>query len=199
MPKISEEAKEQRKDQILDAALRCFGERGFQATSMADIIEESGLSAGAIYGYFESKREITLAAASRVLGGPIGRIISGDDEVRSPGEVLSVIPTILETNGLDPKILLQIWSEAAVDPEFLDMVDGIFSRIKMGLQVVLRRWAIADLGMNEARAEEWAHEVLPMAISAAQGFMVQSAVLKSFDAKKYFRIVDQVFRGPVNG
>ena len=50
MPKVSEQHREARRDQIVDAALRCFSRKGFQRTSMADIIAESGLSAGAIYG-----------------------------------------------------------------------------------------------------------------------------------------------------
>ena len=42
MPKITDAHRESRRDQILDAALACFAERGFQATSMADIIAASG-------------------------------------------------------------------------------------------------------------------------------------------------------------
>ena len=63
MPKVSTEHTEARKRQILDAALRCFSQRGFHATTMKDIVKESGLSAGAIYNYYSAKADIIDAIA----------------------------------------------------------------------------------------------------------------------------------------
>jgi AcrR family transcriptional regulator len=58
LPKVSEAHRHNRRRQILDAAIDCFARRGFQRTSMEDIIRESELSAGAIYLYFRSKDDI---------------------------------------------------------------------------------------------------------------------------------------------
>jgi AcrR family transcriptional regulator len=58
LPKVSEAHRYNRRRQILDAAIECFARRGFQRTSMEDIIGESKLSAGAIYVYFQSKDQI---------------------------------------------------------------------------------------------------------------------------------------------
>jgi AcrR family transcriptional regulator len=41
------------RERILDAALTCFAREGFHAATMQDIVAESGLSPGAIYGYFK--------------------------------------------------------------------------------------------------------------------------------------------------
>ncbi len=60
MPKVSEEYKEEKKNRILESALRCFGEKGYEATIIDDIVRESNLSKGAIYNYFNSKEEIYL-------------------------------------------------------------------------------------------------------------------------------------------
>lgn len=60
-PKISEEAKEQRKVAILEAAERCFNRKGYYETSMDDIVHESLMSKGAIYTYFDSKEEIFIS------------------------------------------------------------------------------------------------------------------------------------------
>ncbi|WP_456846025.1 TetR/AcrR family transcriptional regulator, partial [Cellulomonas sp. P5_C6] len=68
MPKVTEEYRVARRDEIADAALRAFRRKGFQATSMAEIIAESGLSAGAIYGHYPSKSAIVVDVASRVIG-----------------------------------------------------------------------------------------------------------------------------------
>lgn len=52
---------ETRKAQILDAAMACFGERGYHETSIDDIAARTGLSKGAVYHHFAGKREILLA------------------------------------------------------------------------------------------------------------------------------------------
>ncbi len=56
----------ERKAQILDAAKETFTERGFHNTRMSDIAQESGLSKGALYLYFESKDAIILSLLEKV-------------------------------------------------------------------------------------------------------------------------------------
>ncbi len=61
MPKISEQKREARRLQILDAATRCFAREGFHRTSMGEIIRELKSSPGAVYCYFRGKNEIVAA------------------------------------------------------------------------------------------------------------------------------------------
>jgi AcrR family transcriptional regulator len=56
---------EQRIQEILDAALSCFAAKGYDKTTMDDIVEEAGLTKGGIYWYFKSKRDIFLALLDR--------------------------------------------------------------------------------------------------------------------------------------
>jgi AcrR family transcriptional regulator len=53
--------KAERKQEILDAALRCFSKKGYHDTKMDDIISACGLSKGAIYWHFKGKRDIFIA------------------------------------------------------------------------------------------------------------------------------------------
>jgi AcrR family transcriptional regulator len=57
-PDVSEE----RRGQIIEAALACFTRKGYANTTMDDIVTESGLSKGAIYWYFKSKDDVFQAA-----------------------------------------------------------------------------------------------------------------------------------------
>ncbi len=43
---------------ILEAAVKCFGQQGFQDTSIAEIMNEADLGIGTFYNYFESKEDI---------------------------------------------------------------------------------------------------------------------------------------------
>ena len=58
MPKVSEEHKEARKRQILEAAVYCFAEKGFHPTTMQDICKRAELSPGAVYLYFPGKEQL---------------------------------------------------------------------------------------------------------------------------------------------
>src|SRR5271155_5070627 len=63
MPKISTAQRETRRQQILDAALKCFSREGFHNTTTADIVRESGVSQGTLYLYFATKEDIVVALA----------------------------------------------------------------------------------------------------------------------------------------
>lgn len=65
LPKITTEKRETRRQQILDAATRCFAREGFHRTRMDDIVRESRLSPGAIYCYFCGKNDIVEAIADQ--------------------------------------------------------------------------------------------------------------------------------------
>jgi AcrR family transcriptional regulator len=55
---VSNEDKSQRRDDIMSAAKKVFVDKGFQATTIADIAKEAGLSYGSVYWYFKSKDEL---------------------------------------------------------------------------------------------------------------------------------------------
>ncbi len=55
------ESKTTRKKQILDGAKRCFVRKGYHATTMDDITQESNLTKGGIYWHFKSKWDIFMA------------------------------------------------------------------------------------------------------------------------------------------
>jgi AcrR family transcriptional regulator len=61
-PKLKPETLEERKAQIIKAAWTCFTHKGYNNTTMDDIVAESGLSKGSLYWYFDSKDDLFKAA-----------------------------------------------------------------------------------------------------------------------------------------
>ena len=55
MPRVSDDYRRARRDEIARAAIRCLERKGVHDTSIADIVEESGLSTGAIYSHFTAR------------------------------------------------------------------------------------------------------------------------------------------------
>ena len=62
---MSKNLAQQRREEIIHAAHKCFVTKGFHATGMADIAREFGMSAGHIYNYFPSKTAIIEEVISR--------------------------------------------------------------------------------------------------------------------------------------
>jgi len=67
-PKVIED----RREQILNAAVRVFARKGFERATNKDIAEEAGITAGLIYHYFASKEMLLKAAIDAF--SPVGLI-----------------------------------------------------------------------------------------------------------------------------
>src|SRR5687767_7503935 len=65
MPKVSEEHKQARREQILVGAQRTFARHGYEGATVARLEEETGLSRGAIFNYFENKEALFVALVLR--------------------------------------------------------------------------------------------------------------------------------------
>ena len=64
-PRTTEERWLETHNRIMDSAEHLFATKGFNGTSMNDIVKESGISKGAIYGHFESKERLFLSLWER--------------------------------------------------------------------------------------------------------------------------------------
>ncbi len=188
MPKISDARRDARRNQILEAARRAFAAKGYQHTSMADIIAETGLSTGAIYGHFEGKGELFKAAARFVMARRTADLVAAaaEGDPPSPAEVLDIMLTGLQADGLDLRLLVQLWGESTVDPEVRDVVNTAVRSLRGAFQDALRRWYEAD---PERRAPDGVdvavEQVLPVFLGLGQGFIVQAVILDDFDPQVY--------------
>ena len=59
---------ERTQQRIVQEAARLFNQKGYAGTHIRDIMDATGLAKGGIYGNFESKEEIELAAFDHALG-----------------------------------------------------------------------------------------------------------------------------------
>ncbi|MCB1297366.1 MAG: TetR/AcrR family transcriptional regulator [Microthrixaceae bacterium] len=197
MPKISDEQRDARRTEIMNAALRCFVRSGYQQTSMADIIAESGLSAGAIYSYFSSKQELIRDVAAGVLANRRSELIAAQqDHVLSPAEIIT---TIAAGFGKDAPIeaLIQTWAEATVDPEVRDLVLNALATMRTVIVGALARWAesLPRLPEGWASAEDWAEVSAPVLMSVLPGFALQRAIVPGFDTARFLDALPTLLPG----
>ena len=73
---------EERRRQILDAAVRVLAKKGYHAARVSDIAEEAGVAYGLVYHYFDSK-DAVLEAIFREMWG---MMVAAINAVESPDE-----------------------------------------------------------------------------------------------------------------
>lgn len=56
-----EDIREEKRDLIINAALRLFADTGYHATSISKIAKEASISKGLMYNYFESKEDLLIS------------------------------------------------------------------------------------------------------------------------------------------
>lgn len=110
MPRLTEERRRDRREQIAAAALDCFAVQGIADTSMADIIKAAGLSAGSIYSHFEGKADLMRFVAAGVLDARTRDLSTTSTSADFARAMLGPVDSRMAN------ILLQVWSESARDP-----------------------------------------------------------------------------------
>lgn len=113
---------EAQRDRILQAARKCFVEHGFHAASMANIAETSGMSAGLIYRYFQSKHAIILAIIDRQLQeirADIAQMETSTDLVESAVELFAHWRDG-NSSATNAPLFLEITAEASRDVQIAE-------------------------------------------------------------------------------
>ncbi|MGW8483153.1 TetR/AcrR family transcriptional regulator [Microbacterium sp. NPDC055903] len=197
MPKISERTREERRRAILEAALRCFTRNGYQQTSMVDIITESGLSAGAIYGYFSGKQDLIRGVALLVIGDRRSEL-SGAASRRplSPADIARLLIDGVRTQAPMPAVV-QVWAEAAVDQELRTLVAETVGGMRETIASTLEPWGRANPEQLPVGADPaaWARATAPVLMSLIPGFALQKTIFGDFDEERFLAAIPGVLRG----
>lgn len=178
MPKVTEEHKVAMRARIQEAAQACFARKGFAAASMADIVKEADLSAGAVYLYYASKSELMIDVGRRIMEQRLSIIddldLTGD--VPPPSTVFPRLLNAMLDDNPFATLVLQVWGEAAHVPEFAALAAKIFAEVKGRFEGYLEAHFRSSLGLAEADASDRARSATPAVIAMIQGGIVQTAV-----------------------
>jgi AcrR family transcriptional regulator len=183
VPRISEEQRARRREQILDAARMAFADNGFHETSMDDIIDAAGMSAGGVYRYFPSKAAIISAIAE----GVVARVTAGLESVLAEeptpplaevlGGMLRVIDGLADGEG---KLALAVWAEAQREPAVAELAAAQVSRIRAAVRDVVRR--AADDG--QVRLDIDLDALGSLLFSLGPGYLVKRRLLPDVDVER---------------
>ena len=187
MPRITEERREARREQVLEAARACLQEHGLEAVSMEMIIARSGLSTGAVYGYFKGKDEILNAVVTEGtarLAEELLPILKNPEPPPLPELVEQVLRAIVDfgsrERGID-RLLISIhgWSHSQSDPELKATTRAAYRRLRNAYAEAVRRWQAA--GTFDPAADP--KGVAGLLTSITLGFVAQRALMGYADMR----------------
>jgi AcrR family transcriptional regulator len=116
---------DERREQVLDAAVGEFGERGYHAASTASIAKRAGISQPYIYALFADKGELFRAVHKRVIGAIQSAFVQASAGASTPVEALTAMGQAYKPLMEDGRLLsaqLQCMAAAAGDPELREYV-----------------------------------------------------------------------------
>ena len=193
MPRISEERRDARREQIIDAARACVLEHGLEAVSMEMIIARSGLSTGAVYRYFKGKEELIRAAVSAAASeiGALAAPILAGPKPAAPAQLIEELLTawvgysragVGAAAGLDRMpIALHGWSYAQTDPGVKATLQATLCSFRDRCVPIISQWQ-AD-GLIAAGVEPEA--VAQLVLSICLGFVAQRSLTGDADVQAH--------------
>ncbi|WP_417728193.1 TetR/AcrR family transcriptional regulator [Roseovarius sp.] len=152
-------------DAVLDAAVQCFWSRGYEATSIRDLIEKTGLAGASLYNAFGDKRAIYQRALDHYVEGNIGKRIR-HCETMEPSDAIEAFFAEIVKRSLDDKdlkgcmLVNAVLDVAPHDPRFQEAVVGMLSSVEaFFLRCVSRGQAEGSITTSHA-AEDLARHLL---------------------------------------
>jgi AcrR family transcriptional regulator len=142
---------DQRRSELIDASLRLFAERGFRATTIADIATATGTAHGLVYHYFRSKDDLLEAVLERYAYLPRLRAHLAVSPRRPAADVLSEIAVGLsEVLGERPELLRLVVAESPTNP----IVARALARVTEEGQALLTDYLRARIVAGELRIHD---------------------------------------------
>ncbi len=132
-------AVEDKRRQILDAAVRVFARKGFHATRVGDIAGEAGVAHGLLYHYFESKDDVLEAVFHENWSVLLARIASVEESDEPAVDQLRHIAAIVLRTWLHlPDVVHVVVREFARSPELAARLSELVQPIE-AVERVIRR------------------------------------------------------------
>ena len=180
-----------RKKEIREAAKRCFLNKGFQNTTMEDVITEIGMSRGGVYHHYSSTKEMLkdlMLDGNEYRNNLINEYLAnnkGKDKYHQMGDIL-VSKALAETD------LMKLYTLLLQAKNYNDDLEKLYQELKISTTAELSLIAV-QLGIKQDIFSDG------FLVDYINGLILSSEVLgarNSFDAhKKYIKetIINYIF------
>ena len=109
------------REALIEAAIRVFARRGYEAARLAEVAREAGLTTGAVYSNFDGKRDLFLAAFEHEIARHIAEVTDAVGAASTPEERIAAAAA--QWSGFLTRapdrfpLFIEYWSHAVRDPD----------------------------------------------------------------------------------
>lgn len=165
---------------ILSAAADLIAAHGVAGTSISEIVNRSGTSAGAIYHHFGSKERLVLEVGRSAVAVPMTMIMATTEGLAPAGLFEAALDQVAK-NENTADLLLQIWAGARSDPKLDELLRTEVAAMRSGVKMFVAAWCLEQgIGVDPA-------EIVDSMIGLVIGYAVQRGVGLSPDHERYRR------------
>lgn len=154
--------KENKKSQILDAAFSVFVDKGYSETTMDDIVHKSKMSKGAIYHYYNSKKELFLSLIDHWEVYSFPNFYSKGDDDNSASEVLmNLSEVVLDVFKNKKHVFLaevEFWALSNKDKDVKKKSRILYNKLLYLFELILKK------GIREKEFKDMDTKVVAMTI-----------------------------------
>src|SRR3954454_2734503 len=150
-------AAEDKRQQILSAAVRVFAAQGYEATRVGDIAKEAGVAYGLVYHYFGSKDAVLEAVFREQWGRLLAAVALAEQTGETAAEQLELVLKIARRTWRDdPALVRLLVRETTRSPHIQDELDEIGQAFASLERIVARGQEQGTLrGDVDARFAAW--------------------------------------------
>jgi TetR/AcrR family fatty acid metabolism transcriptional regulator len=132
-------AGEEKREQILQAAVRVFAAQGYEASRVADVAGEAGVAYGLVYHYFGSKDAVLEAVFREAWGRLLGAVAVAEQTGEDAAEQVElVVKIVLRAWRDDPDLVRLLVREITRSPHIQDELDEIGQAFAILQRIVVR-------------------------------------------------------------
>src|SRR5205823_12670801 len=132
-------AAEDKRRQILAAAVRVFAAQGYDAARVGDVAKEAGVAYGLVYHYYGSKDAVLEAVFREAWGRLLAAVALAEETGEDASEQLSlVVKIVLRAWRDDPDLVRLLVREITRNPHIQDELDEI-AQAFAALERIVRR------------------------------------------------------------
>ncbi|MBP5858889.1 TetR/AcrR family transcriptional regulator [Marivibrio halodurans] len=177
-------------DRVLDRAMRAFWARGYEATSVEDLVAATGINRASLYGTFGDKHALFLKALEHY--GEIGLLagLALEDTDRPVPDVLRdlfdrLIARCLEMRGIGCLVTNTVCEFGTRDAAISESARRALARMENALDLLVRR----GQERGEIAADESPRAIARFLLNTMQGMQVLAKV--NPDARALSQIADR--------